>query len=49
MDSAATAICMDNDIPVIVFALNEKDSISRVSSGEALGTVVRNDIDTVFY
>ena len=49
MDSAATAICMDNDIPVIVFALNEKDSISRVSSGEALGTVVRNDIDTIFY
>ncbi len=49
MDSAATAICMDNDIPVIVFALNEKDSISRVSSGEPLGTVVKNEIDTVFY
>ena len=49
MDSAATAICMDNDIPVIVFGLNEKDSISRVSSGEALGTVVKNDVDTIFY
>lgn len=49
MDSAATAICMDNDIPVIVFALNEKDSISRVSSGETLGTVVKNDIETVLY
>ncbi len=49
MDSAATAICMDNNIPVIVFALNEKDSISRVSSGEALGTVVKNDIETVLY
>jgi len=49
MDSAATAICMDNDIPVIVFALNENDSISRVSNGEALGTVVKNDINTAFY
>ncbi len=49
MDSAATAICMDNDIPVIVFALNEKDSISRVSAGEALGTVVKNDIETILY
>jgi len=49
MDSTATAICMDNNIPVIVFALNEQDSISRVSSGEALGTVVKNNIDTIFY
>ncbi len=49
MDSSATAMCMDNDIPVVVFALNEKDSISRVSSGEALGTVVKNDIKTEFY
>ena len=49
MDSAATAMCMDNDIPVIVFALNEQESIMRVSSGEALGTLVKNDIDTVFY
>ena len=49
MDSAATAICMDNDIPVIVFALNEHNSISRVSAGEMLGTVVKNDIETVFY
>ena len=49
MDSAATAICMDNDIPVCVFALNEENSISRVSAGEALGTVVKNDVETVFY
>lgn len=49
MDSTATAICMDNDMPVIVFALNERDSIARVSGDEALGTTVRNDIDTVFY
>ena len=49
MDSSATAICMDNDIPVIVFALNENDSIRRVSDGEALGTVVKNDIETAFY
>lgn len=49
MDSAATAICMDNDIPICVFALNEKNSIQRVCSGEALGTLVKNGIETEFY
>ncbi len=49
MDSTATAICMDNDIPVCVFALHEENSISRASAGEALGTTVKNDAETVFY
>lgn len=49
MDSAATAICMDNDIPIIVFALNEQDSIRRVSSGENVGTSVKNGAETEFY
>ncbi len=49
MDSTATAICMDNDIPILVFALNEKNSIKRVAGGEALGTTVKNDIETKFY
>lgn len=49
MDSTATAICMDNDIPILVFALNEKDAIRRVASGEKLGTAVKTDVEIEFY
>lgn len=49
MDSAATAICMDQNIPVTVFALQEENSIARVCAGEKLGTTVENGIETAFY
>jgi uridylate kinase len=41
MDSTATSLAMDNDIPVVVFALAEQDSILRVLQGEKLGTLVK--------
>ena len=41
MDSTATSLAMDNDIPVVVFALAEEDSILRVLKGEKLGTLVK--------
>ena len=40
MDSTATSLAMDNDIPVIVFALAQPDNIVRVLEGEKLGTTV---------
>ena len=40
MDSTAISLCMDNRLPIIVFDLNGKDSLKRVVSGEALGTLV---------
>ena len=40
MDSTATSLAMDNDIPVIVFALAEPENIIRVLQGEKLGTTV---------
>lgn len=40
MDSTATSLAMDNNIPVIVFALAEPENIVRVLSGEKLGTTV---------
>ncbi len=40
MDSTATSLAMDNDIPVIVFALAEPENIVRVLKGEKLGTTV---------
>ena len=41
MDSTATSLAMDNDIPVVVFALAEEESIVRVLRGEKLGTLVK--------
>ncbi|MFN7684167.1 MAG: UMP kinase [Oligoflexia bacterium] len=40
MDSTAISLCMDNRLPIIVFDLNAKDSLKRVVSGEAIGTLV---------
>ena len=41
MDTTATSLAMDNDIPVIVFALAEPENIVRVIGGEKLGTLVK--------
>ncbi|WP_297518812.1 UMP kinase [uncultured Clostridium sp.] len=43
MDSTATTLCMDNEIPIIVFALDEVGNIKRAAMGETLGTTVSNN------
>ncbi|KJS87489.1 MAG: uridylate kinase [Peptococcaceae bacterium BICA1-8] len=40
MDSTATSLCMDNNIPIIVFSLNETGNIKKVIMGENIGTYV---------
>ena len=40
MDAAAVSLCMENDLPIVVFDLNEPDNIVRVVRGEAVGTVI---------
>ena len=40
MDSTATSLSMDNDIPVILFALKDPENIIRVVTGEKIGTKV---------
>ena len=40
MDAAAVAICQDVKMPVVLFGLNEKDSIKRAVMGEAIGTLL---------
>ena len=40
MDSTATSLAMDNDLPVVVFALADPENILRVLQGEAIGTFV---------
>lgn len=43
MDSTATSLCMDNNIPVIVFDLTKQGNIRRVVMGEPIGTFVGRD------
>jgi len=40
MDSAATSLSMENQIPLLVFALKDPGNIKRVLCGEKLGTLV---------
>ena len=40
MDSTATSLCMDNDIPILVFGLDEEGNIQRAIRGEKIGTLV---------
>ena len=42
MDSTATSLCMDNDVPMIVFDLTVKGNISRALKGEDVGTTVES-------
>ncbi|SDN29025.1 UMP kinase [Alkalicoccus daliensis] len=41
MDSTASSLCMDNDIPLIVFSIAEKGNIKRAVTGEEIGTIIR--------
>ena len=41
MDSTATSLCKDNNIPLVVFAIAEPENIIRIVKGEAIGTIIR--------
>ncbi|WP_454053507.1 UMP kinase [Clostridium sp. Marseille-Q7071] len=43
MDSTATSLCMDNNIPILVFGLDEPENIIRAIKGEKIGTLVSSD------
>ena len=43
MDSTASALCKDNNIPILVFSIEEPDNIYKAVCGESVGTVVSND------
>jgi uridylate kinase len=43
MDTTAFALCLENNLPIIVFNLQEPNSIERVVSGEILGTLVSSN------
>ncbi|MBI5379649.1 MAG: UMP kinase [Nitrospirae bacterium] len=41
MDATAISLCMDNNLPIIVFNLTQRGNILRVLKGERIGTMVR--------
>jgi uridylate kinase len=44
MDSTALSLCLENKLPIIVFDLQTKNSLERVVSGEAIGTLVTSEV-----
>lgn len=42
IDSTATALCMERDIPILVFGLDKAENIYRAAMGEPMGTIVNS-------
>ena len=43
MDSTALSLCMENNVPIIVFDLFKKGNLTRIVEGEKIGTVVSEE------
>jgi len=43
MDSTATSLCMDNNLPILVFDLTTSGNIERVVCGDQIGTIVKGE------
>lgn len=43
MDATATSLCMENEVPMIVFNLTKKGNIKRALQGENVGTVIKSN------
>jgi uridylate kinase len=43
MDSTATSLCMDNNIPLLVFAISDPENIVKNLMGEEIGTIVTRE------
>ncbi len=46
MDSTALSLCMEHELPIVVFDVRAEDSIYRALTGEPLGTVVSAEAHT---
>jgi uridylate kinase len=42
MDSTALALCMENELPILVFDMGDEENIARILSGERVGTLVKS-------
>jgi uridylate kinase len=48
MDLTAASLCMENDIPILVFALGGGENIRRALLGEDVGTLIARGIPKIF-
>ncbi len=46
MDSTAISLCMDNNLPIVVFNLRDKGNIRKIIEGKKIGTLVRGNDGT---
>lgn len=42
MDLTAFTLCRENNLPIIVFDINQKGNLKKIISGEKVGTIVKN-------
>jgi uridylate kinase len=47
MDQTAFTLCRENDMPVVVFNINEEGGLKRLVAGEEVGTIVSNHVKTI--
>ena len=45
MDATATSLCMDNNLPMIIFDMTQRDNIKKVVLGEKIGTIVQGGVE----
>jgi uridylate kinase len=43
LDAAAVSLCQENDLPIVVFDLNQPENITRVARGEPVGTLISGE------
>ena len=41
MDMTAFTLCMENNLPIIVFDMNQEGNLKRLILGEQIGTLVK--------
>lgn len=44
MDATASSLCMDNNLPLIIFSITEKGNIKRVLLGDKIGTTIQGSV-----
>lgn len=45
IDATAATLCMDNDLPIVVFKLRERGNIKRIICGERVGTLMQGKME----
>lgn len=45
MDSTAITLCMDNNLPIVVFNIRNKDSLKKIVLGEKIGSIVLKEVN----